>query len=889
VAEQWSDGIAVSVFSKPLLALSDAAAWRAALGVGSGGGGATNLAVANRTSTALDVTSDTGTDATLPLATDTLAGLFSAAQFNKLAGIAAGATVNSTDSFLLARGNHTGTQAAATISDFAEVSQDLMASTLVAGSNITLNYDDALGTITIASSGSSAAGWGPITASAGSGGTLTITIPSTAVGDFSRVAVFENGVRVLPSRLTRLSATSLQITGVIGGAPNDQIILELPSGLMGATGSSAGTAIATIAALRAETWAGGRPADIILRANRTLGDGGGAFYWDSGSTATDDNINIIKETAVATGRWRRRVNTLAPIAAEGADASTVAAQLQAAVDASPTGGHITMDGDRNINATVTSANRYFNFTGAITNITNLAGSAVSYLRRSGQAFSLRIPFGFFLGNNEFFSSEDNTHTDSRATATFVRESVGSGANGPSRANLAGIFSSIKTNFLTSIIDGEVDAAYFIVRQGQKADAGGNLIDLEKVAGDTGGYVGIEIGAKWINSSGAVQRRVQTAMNYGGQSSAFYGSSGTNTIGFWAEAQVGTNNLSAFMADQVSGASFENILLHTTGRDIANTILRIDNGGRIYGNGAASASAPTYSWQNDPDTGIRRAAANQVSIVTGGVDRCVTGNSEFYPAIDNAIDLGLSGIARWRNLFVFNSPTVGSDQRDKIEDPNQKLGLEFIMALRPVAWRNREGGRATEYDTVIKTVERPKKQTVRRASYEEKWNGAAFVRTEIERDELESIFEEFPIINQDGNPVMETVPLLDAKGKQVFRPLPKERGKKQEYELVTQDRPVIHLKEVMETVEVEVQVPREVSKEGKRVHHGFMAQEVKAAIDQINAQRVADGLDPVDFGGWVKTDINDPDSREALRYEQLIAPLVAAVQELTARVAELEAK
>lgn len=43
---------------------------------------------------------------------------YTAAEQSKLAGIAAGATVNSADATLLARANHTGTQTAATISDF---------------------------------------------------------------------------------------------------------------------------------------------------------------------------------------------------------------------------------------------------------------------------------------------------------------------------------------------------------------------------------------------------------------------------------------------------------------------------------------------------------------------------------------------------------------------------------------------------------------------------------------------------------------------------------------------------------------------------------------------------------------------------------------------------
>lgn len=82
-----------------------------------GGAGSTNLSVTNRTTTTLDVASDTGTDATIPVATTSLAGLQSSADKTKLDGIASGATVNSSDATLLNRANHTGTQLAATISD----------------------------------------------------------------------------------------------------------------------------------------------------------------------------------------------------------------------------------------------------------------------------------------------------------------------------------------------------------------------------------------------------------------------------------------------------------------------------------------------------------------------------------------------------------------------------------------------------------------------------------------------------------------------------------------------------------------------------------------------------------------------------------------------------
>lgn len=82
-----------------------------------GAGGVTNLTYTASPTSGL-VVSDTGTDATLPLADGTNAGLMAPAQVTKLAGVAAGATANSTDATLLNRANHTGTQLAATISDF---------------------------------------------------------------------------------------------------------------------------------------------------------------------------------------------------------------------------------------------------------------------------------------------------------------------------------------------------------------------------------------------------------------------------------------------------------------------------------------------------------------------------------------------------------------------------------------------------------------------------------------------------------------------------------------------------------------------------------------------------------------------------------------------------
>jgi hypothetical protein len=69
-------------------------------------------------------------------------------------------------------------------------------------------------------------------------------------------------------------------------------------------------------------------------------------------------------------------------------------------------------------------------------------------------------------------------------------------------------------------------------------------------------------------------------------------------------------------------------------------------------------------------------------------------------------------------------------------------------------------------------------------------------------------------------------------------------------------------------------------EGKRLHYGLIAQEVKQAVDESGVE---------DFGGWVLEKLDDPESDQALNYGEFIAPLIKAVQELSSKVNTLEAR
>jgi hypothetical protein len=70
-----------------------------------------------------------------------------------------------------------------------------------------------------------------------------------------------------------------------------------------------------------------------------------------------------------------------------------------------------------------------------------------------------------------------------------------------------------------------------------------------------------------------------------------------------------------------------------------------------------------------------------------------------------------------------------------------------------------------------------------------------------------------------------------------------------------------------------------SKKRNRFHHGLIAQEVKAVLD-------AKGID---FGGFQDHSVKGGDDVLSIGYEELIGPMLKAIQELSAEVAALKSK
>jgi hypothetical protein len=77
----------------------------------------------------------------------------------------------------------------------------------------------------------------------------------------------------------------------------------------------------------------------------------------------------------------------------------------------------------------------------------------------------------------------------------------------------------------------------------------------------------------------------------------------------------------------------------------------------------------------------------------------------------------------------------------------------------------------------------------------------------------------------------------------------------------------------------VAIPKDGSRKRNRYHHGLIAQEVKAVLD-------AKGID---FGGYQDHSVAGGKDVLSIGYDELVGPLVKAIQELTARLEALEAR
>lgn len=223
-----------------------------------------------------DRANHTGTQSADTLTDGATNKAFLATERTKLAGIADGATANSTDAQLRDRATHTGTQLAATISDLTETVQDVVASELVAGTNINLVYDDAAGTLTItatppATSGITAEDARDIIGAALVGAGLigvtvndaadTITISTTATANSPDATLLARANHTGTQLASTVSDFTEAAQDAVGGALLDTATLDL------VYNDAAGTMSGNV--LDSPTVAGATPAQLRDRATHT--------------------------------------------------------------------------------------------------------------------------------------------------------------------------------------------------------------------------------------------------------------------------------------------------------------------------------------------------------------------------------------------------------------------------------------------------------------------------------------------------------------------------------------------------------------------------------------------------------------------------------------------
>lgn len=213
------------------------------------------------------------------------------------------------------------------------------------------------------------------------------------------------------------------------------------------------------------------------------------------------------------------------------------------------------------------------------------------------------------------------------------------------------------------------------------------------------------------------------------------------------------------------------------------------------------------------------AAAYMGFAVNGERLRIESGGHTRPGADNAYSCGTAA-NRWSVVYAATGTINTSDAREKTDVVASPLGLDFILALQPKAYRWLNGG-----------------------------NTVTVSATETELVEIEPA---------GVRPVCISPELRGADGQVIA--------------------PAVYL-DVEQPARYEER-PKHViaSKPGTRTHYGLLAQDVKAAVEALGAG---------DFAGWVMDDPTDPDSRQGLRYDQFIAPLIKAVQEQQALITRLQ--
>jgi hypothetical protein len=403
----------------------------------------------------------------------------------------------------------------------------------------------------------------------------------------------------------------------------------------------------------------GTPSSGTDAANKTYVDDNTVFY--SGSPA------FIQDGAGAVTRsWSSKLKDIVNVKDFGAIGNAVfnnsSAFLAAATAVGANGTVVVPPGLYLLNTNVTAPNVQWEVYGFLFGAGKITGNESQILTYFPSQYTIPSVFSSFKAATQINCTETAQHIgDARSNLAVKREVIGSGGFGPGFSDNALFAEVAKTNWLTSSAVGEVNGIWSVVRQGSSSDSGGILIDTRKVTGGDGGTLAIESNSEWVNSSGVRQTGIETVLGFLEGAGGWSGNTG---YGLYLEARAGVPYSAISALGYNDGGSnspgaWQNLItLHSE---------RVSNGGvlayKVDGNGRTYAPSgtfllPSYSFHEDPDTGIYRLGVNAFGFTTGGQVRWwITPTGTFIPGAASSYNLG-DGTNRLAAVFS-NAYSLGS--------------------------------------------------------------------------------------------------------------------------------------------------------------------------------------------------------------------------------------
>ena len=293
---------------------------------------------------------------------------------------------------------------------------------------------------------------------------------------------------------------------------------------------------------------------------------------------------------------------------------------------------------------------------------------------------------------------------------------------------------------------------------------------------------------------------------------------------------------------------------------------------------ASGSYATALGRNATASGTESIAlgggttANYARTTALGAGAAVTGI--------NQVQLGDSSTT----TYTYGAVQNRSDKRDKIDVHNSDLGLAFIQKLRPVKfrWDYRD-------DYINELFPKPKREDFIDTSVVNEADYLVEITDIVREPDEPSLSEEDFESTESYELAQQAVYARNLERQAKYEAALQERREEQLANLaqaksLVQEQQEAAYARALRVYQAEcrafMQNPderKDGSKARQRYHYGLIADELKGTLDELG----------VDFGGYQDHGINDGMCVKSVGYEELISPLIKAVQELSAQVDDLK--